>query len=78
MMERPENPVDYIEKKMCEIKDYGLENIDWETLIVHLHPYRDNVRRQYVRDGSIYDREYSQMIGEVSSFMFHCFRNSDY
>ena len=66
MMERPENPVEYIEKKMCQIRELGIDNVTWETLISHLHPYRDNIRRQYVRDGSQYDREYTTLQGEVS------------
>uniref|UniRef100_A0A0B7A9W3 Uncharacterized protein n=1 Tax=Arion vulgaris TaxID=1028688 RepID=A0A0B7A9W3_9EUPU len=68
MMERPENPVSYIEKKMCEIRDIGLDNVNWETLIIHFHPYRDNTRRMYIRDGSIYDKEYSQLIGQLPEF----------
>lgn len=69
MMERPENPVEYIENKMCQIRDIGPENINWETLISHLHPYRDNIRRQLIRDGSIFDKEYSEILGEVQLVM---------
>ncbi|KAH9491545.1 Adenylate kinase isoenzyme 5 [Bulinus truncatus] len=68
MMERPENPVEYIENKMVQIRDIGPENVDWQTLVSHLHPYRDNLRRQLIRDGSVYDREYSEMIGELEEF----------
>ncbi|XP_059143353.1 F-box and leucine-rich repeat protein 13-like [Physella acuta] len=68
MMERPENPVEYIENKMCQIRDIGPENINWETLISHLHPYRDNIRRQLIRDGSIFDKEYSEILGEMEDF----------
>ncbi|CAG5118178.1 unnamed protein product [Candidula unifasciata] len=68
MMERPENPVSYIEDKMCEIREIGLENINWETLIAHFHPYRNNVRRHFIRDGSVYDKEYSDIIGESKDF----------
>ncbi|GFR62236.1 adenylate kinase isoenzyme 5 [Elysia marginata] len=68
MMERPENPVEYIEKKMCQIRDLGVDNVTWETLISHLHPYRDNIRRQFVRDGSLYDREYTTLEGEIEEY----------
>ncbi|BFZ10184.1 hypothetical protein BsWGS_13223 [Bradybaena similaris] len=68
MMERPEDPVTYIEEKMLEIRDIGVENINWETLISHLHPYRNNIRRQFIRDGSVYDKEFSEMIGEMKDF----------
>ncbi|RUS69162.1 hypothetical protein EGW08_023077 [Elysia chlorotica] len=68
MMERPNNPVEYIEKKMCQIRDLGIENVTWETLISHLHPYRDQIRRQFVRDGSLYDKEYTILQGEIEEF----------
>ncbi|KAK3770586.1 hypothetical protein RRG08_029504 [Elysia crispata] len=68
MMERPDNPVEYIEKKMCQIRDLGIDNVTWETLISHLHPYRDNIRRQFVRDGSLYDKEYTILQGEIEEY----------
>ncbi|XP_005098373.1 adenylate kinase isoenzyme 5 [Aplysia californica] len=68
MMERPENPVEYIEKKMCQIREIGTDNVNWETLVAHLHPYRDNIRRQFIRDGSIYDKEFAVMQGEMEEF----------
>ncbi|GFN84723.1 adenylate kinase isoenzyme 5 [Plakobranchus ocellatus] len=68
MMERPENPMEYIEKKMCQIRDLGVENVTWETLISHLHPYRNNIRRQYVRDGSVYDLEFTKLQGEIEEY----------
>ena len=57
MLERPEDPVSYVEKKMVQIREIGLENVNWETFVVELHPYRDPVRLQYVRDGSKFDKE---------------------
>ncbi|OWF48505.1 Adenylate kinase isoenzyme 5 [Mizuhopecten yessoensis] len=57
MLERPDDPVIYIEKKMAEIKEVGLENVNWETFVYHLHPYRDIVRRRHVHDGSKFDKE---------------------
>ncbi|KAK7463224.1 hypothetical protein BaRGS_00032470 [Batillaria attramentaria] len=58
MMERPEDPVSFIEDKMSQIKQIGVKNVNWETFVISMHPYRDPVRRQYVRDGSKYDKEY--------------------
>lgn len=57
MLERPEDPVIYIEKKMAEIKEVGLDNVNWETFVFHLHPYRDIVRRKHIRDDSKFDKE---------------------
>lgn len=57
MIERPEDPVEYIEKKMTEIRSVGVENVNWETFVLSLHPYRDGVRLQNVRDGSKFDKE---------------------
>lgn len=60
MMERPEDPVSFIEAKMSQIKEVGVKNVNWETFVINMHPYRDPVRRQYVRDGSKYDKEYEE------------------
>lgn len=60
MIERPEDPVSYVEAKMAEIKKLGVKNVNWETFIFQLHPLRDPVRRQLVRDGSKFDKEYEQ------------------
>lgn len=57
MLERPDDPVNYIEKKMAEIKAIGLDNVNWETFVFHIHPYRDGIRRTLVHDGSKYDKE---------------------
>ena len=57
MVERPEDPVEYIEKKMTEIRSIGVDNVNWETFVLSLHPYRDSVRLQNIRDGSKFDKE---------------------
>lgn len=57
MLERPEDPVGYIETKMVQIKEIGLENVNWETFVFSLHPYRDPVRLSHIRDGSKFDKE---------------------
>lgn len=57
MIERPDDPVNYIEKKMAEIKQIGLDKVNWETFVFHLHPYRHPVRLAHVHDGSKFDRE---------------------
>ena len=51
MIERPDDPVNYIEKKMAEIKQIGLDKVNWETFVFHLHPYRHPIRLQHVHDG---------------------------
>lgn len=60
MMERPEDPVSYIEDKMSEIRTIGANNVNWETFVYQLHPYRDPVRRHFVRDGSKFDKEFEE------------------
>jgi len=67
-MERPENPVEFIERKMKEIKEIGADNVDWETLVQHLHPYRNDVRRQFIRDGSLFDQEFTKLQGEIDDY----------
>lgn len=57
MLERPDDPVLYIEKRMSEIKQIGLENVNWETFVFHMHPYRDPLRRTMIHDESKYDKE---------------------
>lgn len=57
MMERPKNPVEFIERKIAEVKCAGINNINWETFIYHLHPYRDDVRRQYIREDSMFAQD---------------------
>ena len=57
MLERPDDPVQYIETKMVQIKEVGLENVNWETFVFALHPYRDPVRLNHIRDGSKFDKE---------------------
>ncbi|KAH3739096.1 hypothetical protein DPMN_045743 [Dreissena polymorpha] len=63
MIERPEDPVAYVEKKMSEIRAIGVQNVNWETFVRELHPYRNSVRLQHVRDGSKFDKE-RQILGE--------------
>lgn len=60
MIERPDDPVIYIEKKMSEIKQIGLDKVNWETFVFHLHPYRYPVRLANIHDGSKYDKEREQ------------------
>lgn len=57
MLERPEDPVSFIERKMSEIRHIGIENVNWETFVLNLHPYRDPTRLEFVRDGSKFDKE---------------------
>jgi len=64
MIERPVDPVAYVEKKMSEIREIGIENVNWETFVRELHPYRDQVRLDNVRDGSSFDREREMKEGQ--------------
>ena len=57
MIERPDDPVSYVEKKMAEIKHIGIDKVNWETFVFHIHPYRHPVRLSHIHDGSKFDRE---------------------
>lgn len=50
MMERPTDMFSYLDTKLEAIKEVGLENIDWETFVYPLHPSRDPVRMQFVKE----------------------------
>ena len=50
----------FIEAKMSQIKEIGVKNVNWETFVITMHPYRDPIRREFVRDGSKYDKEYEE------------------
>lgn len=60
MMETPDDPVAYIENKMSQIKDIGIDNVNWETFVYNLHPYRDNVRRELIQDDSKFHKEWEE------------------
>lgn len=34
--------------------------VNWEAFIYHLHPYRHPIRLHMIRDGSKYDKEYTE------------------
>merc|ERR1711976_858604 len=44
MLERPENHFAFLETKLEEIKAKGVENVNWETFVYHLHPTRNEKR----------------------------------
>ena len=49
MMEQPENQFRFMNAKLEAIKEIGLENVDWEAFIYHLHPLRDPIRTEFVK-----------------------------
>ena len=50
MLERPENHFKFLDEKLDAIKEIGVENIDWESFIHDLHPSKDPVRNEYVKE----------------------------
>lgn len=77
MLERPEDPIAFIEKKMNQIRDVGLANVNWEYFIFHMHPYRDSLRRHLIKDGSKFDKEREAEDAGSSKFDLDRERTSD-
>ncbi|ELT95412.1 hypothetical protein CAPTEDRAFT_208689 [Capitella teleta] len=48
MLERPDDCLNYLTAKLDEIKDKGLEQVDWETFIQHMHPEKYPVRVEMI------------------------------
>jgi len=46
MMALPEDHVDYMQQAVSSARDMGLENVDWQTFVQALHPYKDPLRRK--------------------------------
>lgn len=40
-----------------QVKLVGSENVNWETFVYQLHPYRDPTRLELIKDGSVYQKE---------------------
>lgn len=40
-----------------QVKLVGVENVDWETFVYELHPYRDPTRLDLIKDNSVYQQE---------------------
>jgi len=45
MLERPDDYVTFLDKKLDAIKEVGTDEVNWESFIRPLHPHRDPVRR---------------------------------
>lgn len=39
------------------MKTRGADNVDWETFIYDLHPYRDPIRLSLIKDNSSFQQE---------------------
>ena len=50
MMERPEDPLKYMDKRLDQIKEKGVHFVNWETFVYHLHPRRDSIHLKLVHD----------------------------
>jgi len=46
MMALPEDPIDYMTRCVEAAREIGIENVDWQTFVMPLHPYRDALRRK--------------------------------
>lgn len=50
MMECPDDHMTYMEDKLDVMKEIGVENVDWDVFIVHLHPTRDQNRAELLNE----------------------------
>jgi len=48
MMALPEDHVDYMRQAVSSARDMGLENVDWQTFVRAIHPYKDPLRRKLI------------------------------
>ena len=51
----------------------GVENVNWETFVYELHPYRDPTRLDLIKDDSVFQQEFqreeaSKSRGETSPY----------
>ena len=57
MLERPVDMVDYLHTQVQAIQNIGIENIDWETFIYKLHPTRDPVHKELIKDEDFKEKQ---------------------
>ncbi len=50
MMEKPEDHVNYLDIKLDEIKDKGIDKVRWDTFVHHLHPLRAATRKAVIAE----------------------------
>lgn len=58
MLEQPDNCVSFMSKKLEEIREMDLDQVDWECFIKHLHPRENAIRKELVKD---YDTKVEQV-----------------
>ena len=50
MIERPDNLYNYLDKQINEIKEIGLDKVEWDTFIRDSHPTKNPVRVELIQD----------------------------
>ena len=65
MMEKPDDQFMFLNTKLDAIKEIGIENVDWEAFIYHLHPMRDPVRNQHVHTETPKKREDQRPFADI-------------
>jgi len=50
MLEKPENHLSYLDAKLEEIQALGVDQVDWESFVYHMHPTRQPVHEQLIDD----------------------------
>lgn len=46
IMEKPEDHYDFLNTTLEQIRIHGVQNVNWDTFVHHLHPLRNSARRK--------------------------------
>lgn len=57
MIERPEDHFQYLDNRLEEIKEKGLDKIDWTTFVYQLHPKRHPLHTALIKDQEAEEQE---------------------
>uniref|UniRef100_A0A0L8H856 Uncharacterized protein n=1 Tax=Octopus bimaculoides TaxID=37653 RepID=A0A0L8H856_OCTBM len=68
LLERPPDPIKFIEQKIAEVKLKGVKSINWETFMCHLHPYCDHYKsKTIIRDRNRLNQGSNKITSEMVS-----------
>jgi len=57
LLHRPDDPIAFIQTTLDKVKDVGAQNVNWETFVHDLHPYRHPLRLDLIQDDSPFQKE---------------------
>ena len=50
MMDKPDDPFDYLDNQLTEMKEIGIDKVNFDTFIQERHPTKDPVRLELIQD----------------------------